>query len=112
MLPDELRPMDEDPEDVVDNYYDHLYDFIPTESEENMAGPSKLPDEDDEECIEVPHPTAGKVIRMDKMVYERWRREFGAEDIDGDMDMDSNMSDRSRNIFAPFASELDWRVSC
>ncbi|EGO20426.1 hypothetical protein SERLADRAFT_411267 [Serpula lacrymans var. lacrymans S7.9] len=66
MLPDELRPIDEDPEDVVDDYYDRLYDLIPTESEENMAGPSKLPDEDDEECIEVPHPTAGKVIRMDK----------------------------------------------
>ncbi|EGN94929.1 hypothetical protein SERLA73DRAFT_77662 [Serpula lacrymans var. lacrymans S7.3] len=60
------KPIDEDPEDVVDDYYDRLYDLIPTESEENMAGPSKLPDEDDEECIEVPHPTAGKVIRMDK----------------------------------------------
>ncbi|EGO05037.1 hypothetical protein SERLA73DRAFT_149318 [Serpula lacrymans var. lacrymans S7.3] len=81
MLPNELRPMDEDPEDVVDDYYDRLYDLIPTESEENMAGPSKLPDKDDEERIEVPHPTAGKVIRMDKTVYERWRREFGAEDM-------------------------------
>ncbi|EGO04440.1 hypothetical protein SERLA73DRAFT_148950 [Serpula lacrymans var. lacrymans S7.3] len=112
MLADELRLMDEDPEDVVDDYYDCLYDLIPTESEKNMAGPSKLPDENDEECIEVPHPPAGKVIRMDKTVYERWRREFGAEDMDGDMDMDSDMSDGSGNIFAPFASELDWRVAC
>ncbi|EGO04582.1 hypothetical protein SERLA73DRAFT_68274 [Serpula lacrymans var. lacrymans S7.3] len=77
-----------------------------------MAGPSKLPDEDDKERIEVPHPTAGKVIRMDKTVYERWKREFGAENMDGDMDMDSDKSDGSGNIFAPFASELDWRVAC
>ncbi|EGO04782.1 hypothetical protein SERLA73DRAFT_149159 [Serpula lacrymans var. lacrymans S7.3] len=58
ILSDELRPMDEDPEDVLDDYYNHLYDFIPTESEENMAGPSKLLGENDEECIKVPHPTA------------------------------------------------------
>ncbi|EGO30847.1 hypothetical protein SERLADRAFT_404839 [Serpula lacrymans var. lacrymans S7.9] len=100
ILPDELRPIDEDPEDMVDDYYDCLYDLIPTESEENMAGPSKLSDEDDEEHIEVPHPIAGKMIRMDKTVYEKWRREFGAEDINGDMDMDSNISDGSGNIFA------------
>ena len=34
------------------------------------------------------HPTAGKVICMKEMVHQRWRREFGGCDTDGDVVME------------------------
>jgi hypothetical protein len=62
-----------------------------------------------EERIIEEHPTAGKVIRMDDNLHEQWRRQFGGKDLDGDIPMDD--SNIEGNRFAPFASELDWRVA-
>jgi len=56
------------------------------------------------------HPTAGKVIRMDIDLHRKWQALFGQDqDIDGDTVMEDN--GKEANIFAPFASELDWRVA-
>jgi hypothetical protein len=67
-----------------------------------------LSDDNDDRCIET-HPTAGRVIRMNDNLHEKWKHSFGlAMDLDGDVDM----SDPDKiNGFAPFASELDWRIA-
>ena len=53
----------------------------------------------------LPIPT----IRMDSMLHERWRAHFGYEDADGDTAMGD--APAFEQVFAPFASELDWRVA-
>ena len=60
------------------------------------------------------HPTAGKVICMEEMVYQRWRREFGGCDTDGDVVMEDLGEGTfiKKNMFTPFKSELEWRVTC
>ena len=76
-----------------------------------------LADEDDSRHI-VEDRTAGTVIRMDETLHVRWARIFGAgvgEEVDetADVEMDgTGRSDGNKgNIYAPFASELDWRVA-
>jgi hypothetical protein len=66
-------------------------------------------DSDDNERVTEEHPTAGKVIRMDVNLHEQWRRRFGDRDSDGDTPMGG--PDAEGNPFAPFASELDWRIA-
>lgn len=60
------------------------------------------------------HPTAGKVIRMDEMVHQRWWREFGGSDTNGDVMMEDlgEGTSMKTNMFALFESELEWRVAC
>ena len=43
------------------------------------------------------------------MLHERWRAHFGYEDADGDTAMGD--APAFEQVFAPFASELDWRVA-
>jgi len=48
------------------------------------------------------------------MIHQLWRRRFGEEEAEGmdvDMSDDTGQPSSSYNAFAPFASELDWRVA-
>lgn len=63
----------------------------------------------DGERITEEHPTAGKVIRMDVNLHAQWNRQWGNRDSEGDIPMGSPGDEG--NHFAPFASELDWRIA-
>ncbi|KAJ7661850.1 hypothetical protein B0H17DRAFT_849402, partial [Mycena rosella] len=54
------------------------------------------------------HPTAATVIRMNENLHAKWKRSFGLVDLDGDIQMGGA---ESPNGFAPFSSELDWRIA-
>jgi hypothetical protein len=115
-------------EEVIQQWEDDLFQFIPADStaagtssgpQLNQAGPSSAPqttpqtrhlsDNDEGRFIEC-HPTAGQVIRMNDNLHAKWKRSFGgsALGLDGDVEMEDP---DSPNVFAPFASELDWRIA-
>lgn len=128
----------EDPEDMVEEFYpEELFHFVPEDpscSEIGQAGPGpstlsmrkRTPepsnvhstfhclDDDEDTRVEDEHPSAGRTIRMNKDLHQRWHDLFGpGKDREGDMLMGEGTiftSGRS-NGFAPFASELDWRVA-
>lgn len=127
-------PQRDIPPDQAIQYFDEdePFYFFPDEPEEpvveveeGVAGPGPstianrnrtdhrvLEDEDDERVEEI-HPHAGKVIAMDEVLVERWRLRTGGN-VDVDMDEDVEMSDIDQNApnpYAPFASEIDWRVA-
>ncbi|KAJ7820515.1 hypothetical protein B0H14DRAFT_3147084 [Mycena olivaceomarginata] len=99
--------------DVVEDWDGEIYQFIPLDPDE--PGPSSVPqqyrhpsDEDNSRIVDS-HPTAGKVIRMNDNLHAKWKRSFGlATDSDGDIEMGGP---DSSSAFAPFASELDWRIA-
>ncbi|KAF9015792.1 hypothetical protein BDZ89DRAFT_888863, partial [Hymenopellis radicata] len=66
-------------------------------------------DDDDDTRVEVEYKGAGVVVQMDESLHHRWRDIFG--DPDGDIAMEGQDPPPSSNIYAPFASELDWRVA-
>jgi len=124
-----------DPEEAMQQLDEELYDLIdlqapsdpaPSRSEDApqavAAGPSRhrLDDEEDN-LVEVEHPTAGQVIRMSESLHTRWRRYFlgdGAPRDSVDVQGDVIMGDGERrenlspaNEFAPFASQMDWRIA-
>jgi hypothetical protein len=88
-----------------------------------VAGPSGHAGalhEDEDTRVEVEHPTAGIVIRMDETLHQRWKREF-SDLSDGDTVMADGTGlggegadewEGSEGLYHPFASELDWRVAC
>lgn len=127
-------PQRDIPPDQAIQYFDEdePFYFFPDEPEEpvveveeGVAGPGPstianrnrtdhrvLEDEDDERVEEI-HPHAGKVIAMDEVLVERWRLRTGGN-VDVDMDEDVEMGDIDQsapNPYAPFASEIDWRVA-
>lgn len=55
--------------------------------------------------FEVEHATAGALIRMDESLYERWR---ASHNFSNKFPMDGTVPS---NIYAPFASEMDWRIA-
>jgi hypothetical protein len=67
----------------------------------------RLLDDEDDIRVEIIHPTAGRVIRMKETLHEVWRERFGTIDGEGDV----VMSDSKENLYAPFASELDWKIA-
>ncbi|KDQ58820.1 hypothetical protein JAAARDRAFT_94675, partial [Jaapia argillacea MUCL 33604] len=88
------------------------------------AGPShqgRFMEDDQDERVIVEHPTAGKVLQVDKTLHDKWRRHFGERlekgmDQDGDVAMDSDEDSVANgevegDVFMPFASELDWRIA-
>lgn len=102
--------------------YEDLFHFISVEPApdpdigEAGPGPSttarrqldhRLLDDEDDSRVESIHPTAGKVIRMKDTLHEVWRQRFASVDGDGDIEM----SDGEVNMYAPFASELDWKIA-
>jgi len=114
-----------DPAIIMQDHYDQLFDLLPSSNVDsnigNEPGPSRrhwhIPAEDDEdgdERIIIEHPTAGQIIRMDETLHERWKKIFRRNDIDEDVLMDGgddSNGERDDNKWAPFASELDWRVA-
>jgi hypothetical protein len=100
---------------VVQDFNDRAFDLLPLEVDPAAPGPSSLGenycsgDFIDERVEEDPFPTAGRVICMDHTLHEKWRLLFGHEDFDGN----TNMEDGALlgQEFAPFPSELDWRVA-
>ncbi|KAG1844153.1 hypothetical protein F4604DRAFT_1884476 [Suillus subluteus] len=101
----------------MQDFQDRLFDLVPIPSHApDLQHHRHDPDENIDLRIEVPHPTAGQVIRMDETVHQRWRREFSGTDEEGDVSMEDVVigegSSAAVNRFAPFASELDWRVAC
>lgn len=104
------------PTEVINEHLDRFYDLVPLDSdieEWNSAGPSLRPSQEpelDERVEEDPFPLAGKVIRMDATLHDKWREMFGGEDMDGDAFMNEEHH-KDGCKFAPFASEVDWRVA-
>jgi hypothetical protein len=122
------------PEDAVDQMeetphsgdYEDLFHFLGADPAHNPdigeAGPgpstiaqqrpqhsNRLLDDEDDSRLESIHPTAGKVIRMNDTLHEIWRQTFQSTDGDGDIEMEDNLG--GENMYAPFASELDWRIA-
>jgi hypothetical protein len=81
------------------------------EVHEPMAGPSRhgLFEDEDDERTEAVHPTAGKVIRMEATLHERWRNHFGGEN---ENDLQEVEEPAGASAFHPFESRLDWQVAC
>lgn len=109
--------------DIWDKEDDHPYHFVDEEEDVEIGqaglGPSssrrrnlaeeRVLDELDEEQIFVWNVTAGKVIRVDKGLHHQWRKLFSRDDTAMPVDP---IPEDAVNPFAPFASELDWRVAC
>ncbi|KAH7903569.1 hypothetical protein BJ138DRAFT_1120248 [Hygrophoropsis aurantiaca] len=77
--------------------------------------PALLVIEQDDERVDVPHPTAGEVVGLDKTKHDLWRRNFGPgdgweRDSEGDTVMENET--QANNKYAPFTSETDWRIAC
>ncbi|KAG1841272.1 hypothetical protein F4604DRAFT_1884935 [Suillus subluteus] len=78
-----------DPTQVMQDFQDWLFDLVPIPSHApDLQHHRHDPDENIDLRIEVPHPTAGRVIRMDETVHQRWRREFSGTDEEGDVSME------------------------
>ena len=67
----------------------------------------RILDEQDEQLITDWNEGAGRVIRMDERLHDRWKKLFLHN---GDNGASSNTS-TELNPYAPFASELDWRIA-
>lgn len=111
---------DMNPGDVMQDMED-VFQFVPLAGSgpiPEVAGPSGGPrsrhvvdafhlDQSEDSRVEYVHPTAGKVIRMADTLHEQWHIKFGRGDED--IDMDGSSSDKTN--FAPFASEMDWKIA-
>lgn len=100
--------------EVEDRYFELLplqpdYAMGSNPSSSSRHSPGRETESYDERIEEDPFPDAGKVLRTDDTRHEKWRRLFGEKDLEGDTLMDDR--DSSSLKFAPFASELDWRVA-
>lgn len=106
--------------------YEPLY-FFPDEEEdvilEGVAGPGpstsanrrgvyhRVLDDEDDERVEEIHPLAGRVIAMNAELVAKWKLRCGENaDTDGDVEM-GDVNENAPNPYAPFASELDWKVA-
>jgi hypothetical protein len=85
-----------------------------------VAGPSahshslRVEEEEDDRVTEL-HPTAGKVIRIDQTIHEKWRQQFGLSEEEDEMRTEGTSPDSDHegdHLFYPFASKLDWEVAC
>ncbi|KAF8220074.1 hypothetical protein L208DRAFT_993760, partial [Tricholoma matsutake] len=69
-------------------------------------------DEDDDERHEEEDVGAGKVIRMDECLCDRWHQLFREQDGDGDVVIcDDDGATTDKDNYAPFISEVGWRVA-
>ena len=108
---------DPDLDDMDFGPYGEEYHFLPSDEPEVLepeegAGPGpstaanrilrRVLDDDDDERVTVIDKEAGRIYRQDPAPR------YIPVDKDGDIDMGSNSES---NPFAPFSSELDWRVA-
>ncbi|KAE9389231.1 hypothetical protein BT96DRAFT_947028 [Gymnopus androsaceus JB14] len=59
------------------------------------------------ETVEVEHATGGTVIRMEQSLHDRWHHAHNLPIEDEPMEGPSAKA----HLFAPFASEMDWRIA-
>ncbi|KDQ52859.1 hypothetical protein JAAARDRAFT_699996 [Jaapia argillacea MUCL 33604] len=84
---------------------------------EPEAGPSRpvgcFQEDTEDTRVSVDHLSAGRVIRVDRGLDEKWRRRFRDEILggDGDFEMGDAVDGGGDNPFHPFVSEMDWRVA-
>ncbi|KAH9976966.1 hypothetical protein BJV74DRAFT_781398 [Russula compacta] len=104
-----------DPEDILGGIEDddNIFHFIPIPVLPAPEAPDQnyraLDDEDDSR-VEDSYVGAGKVIKMNETLHEKWRKTFGSgKDRDGDVEMGNPTP--PENSFHPFTSELDWRIA-
>lgn len=126
---------DEDPQDVIQQLLyerpDDLSHFV-DDVREGEAGPGpsttsqrhhqritdRLLNEEADMRFEVIEENAGKIIRMDNHLHQRWHQLFndgdGNKDKDGDAVMAEPIVGGSQikvNPYTPFESELTWRIA-
>jgi|HubBroStandDraft_3_1064219.scaffolds.fasta_scaffold07832_7 hypothetical protein len=107
------------PSEVMEGI-DDLFHFIPGHGNPQApeAGPSQGPrsrhiiedthlDRAEDSRVEDVDMTAGRVIRMNPHLHTKWKRLFGH--TDGDIEM-AEPGDEI-NEYAPFASEMDWKIA-
>ena len=64
-------------------------------------------DQGDDSRVEVVNTNAGWVLRMESTLHEKWHKQFGHKNEDVDMDGSSD----DETDYAPFASEMDWKIA-
>lgn len=121
-------PEDEEPMDVMQDWQDEHREafYFVDDIAEGEAGPgpsstfvrqqcftNRTLDEDEDVRVEDSDVTAGQVIRMDQHLHQRWQTLFEKEagNETEDIRMDEGDGRSTVNPYAPFASELEWRVA-
>lgn len=125
----EDHDIDEDPEVVEQAFHDELFHFLPAIPPQDDAmdvdqpGPSRPPrrgpkdlqlDDDDDERYVEEYEGAGRIVRMKPELHRLWQEKFGGQQgREGEGgNTGAGASGGKDAFFAPFASELDWRVAC
>jgi hypothetical protein len=112
----------EDVNAIVDNFDDQggfadLFHFIPheesipvgirqagpgpsTQAESRRFQQNRFLDDNKDSCFVQEHPDAGRLIRMDSSLHEKWRAAF-LLDLEGDFQMEDVISP---NTFEPFVA--------
>ena len=118
-IEDIVMNMPDDPMDNIFHFIDNVEPVVP-EPEIGEAGPGPsthaggrfargkrhvLEDDEEDKRVVEEDLADGKLIRMSDPLHDVWKAKFG-EGEEGS-DSDSN-EDR---LYAPFASELDWRIA-
>lgn len=68
-------------------------------------------DDDEADLVQEEYPGAATVIRMSSSLRQRWRDLFGEQaPTDVTMDGSNGVDAEGANLYAPFASKLDWEV--
>jgi hypothetical protein len=111
-----------DPEEVMEDIED-TFQFIPLpepapslQESGHHSEPSRWTSiqlENGQDCyhIETPFPEAGSVIEVDEDIHLKWKQHFGHFHADDEGDVIMQELEGMSNQFAPFASELDWRIA-
>lgn len=76
-------------------------------AERQLGGKVRKLDDGDLSMMVVEHQTGGALIRMDQSLHERWGI---AHNLPVDVAMDGSSS-VPENLYAPFASEMDWCIA-
>ncbi|KAF8218546.1 hypothetical protein L208DRAFT_1350381, partial [Tricholoma matsutake] len=83
-----------------------------SQANQRATNQSQCLDENDDERHEEEDVGAGKVIPMDERLHDHWHQLFREQDGDGDVVMhDDDGATTDKDNYAPFASEMDWRVA-
>jgi hypothetical protein len=114
-----------DPQEAMEEIED-LFEFIPLPAAAaNDSGPSSknpkshmdrwtsihLNEDQESQYIDLPYPEAGYIIKVDESLHQKWRRQFGHLEVDQEGDVIMEEEGEALSPFAPFASELDWRLA-
>ena len=71
----------------------------------------QLEDHENDYYVETSFPEAGYIVKVDESLHLKWKKQFGHLDIDDEGDIIMQEDNEPLSPFAPFASELDWRVA-